>query len=328
MANEIKVADTKAQQVAVKINNELTAIMGKSENWQLFMRQLPKTRQQQIANDVYNYINLHTDTVAKFDTNEFMARVIDCYSQGYTLVDGDAFIVPYWNKAEKRFVATLVPGYLGIKRKAMETGMFKYFTVSHVYKESIKGYDYRREVPIFNEEYIPNGTETLIGYLGYYEMFSGSIQEIYCSIEKLKEHAIKYSQQSKKEEDLAGLWKDSTDAMCLKTMYRKLGKLAPKSKNPTLAQSQFFDYIDNDDNELLMSPETYENTDLMADDLSETQVIEQVSETTKNPVKTPNTSELKCSECGSVITATVYDYSVEKYGKALCYNCQKKHKKG
>ena len=36
--------------------------------------------------------------------------------------------------------------------------------------------------------------------------------------------------------------------------------------------------------------------------------------------------ELHCSECGAGISQKVADYSQEKYGKILCYECQKKEK--
>lgn len=35
-----------------------------------------------------------------------------------------------------------------------------------------------------------------------------------------------------------------------------------------------------------------------------------------------------CSECGAEITEKVNSYSIEKYGEALCFNCQKKVGKG
>lgn len=34
--------------------------------------------------------------------------------------------------------------------------------------------------------------------------------------------------------------------------------------------------------------------------------------------------ELKCAECNNIITQKVADYSSSKYGKKLCYDCQKK----
>lgn len=299
--NNLQTIDTQTQLATVKTNNQLTAIMKQSESWKQFMRRLPQVQQNNIPNEIFAYVSMHADTVASLDSNEFMARVVDCYSQGYSLVDGDAYILPFWNGKEKRMSATLIPGYIGIKRKAMETGLFKYFTVARVYAESIKGYDYRREVPIFDETYIPKGTEKVVGYLGFYEMFSGAIQEIYCSVEQLERHAIKFSPQSRKANTLTGLWKDNFDAMCLKTMYRKLGKLAPKTKSPTGKEQDFYESL----------------TD-------ETEVDATYNENEYEVVETARSEEdLRCENCNSIITEKVYSYSKEKLGKALCYNCQK-----
>lgn len=37
--------------------------------------------------------------------------------------------------------------------------------------------------------------------------------------------------------------------------------------------------------------------------------------------------EYSCDSCGTVINGKIYDYSVNHYGRALCYACQKTHKK-
>ncbi|MCH5315439.1 MAG: recombinase RecT [Eubacterium sp.] len=339
--SNIQVADTQSAQLAVKFNNSLSTVMAKSDSWKFFIEKLPAARREQIPNDVFSYVTLHADTVKDLDANDFMARVVDCYSQGYTLTDGDGFILPFWNSKLKRFVAAFVPGWVGIKRRAMETGLFRYFTVSHIYEGTIKGYDHRREIPIFDETKIPTGTEKVIGYLGYYEMFSGAKQEIYCSVESLQAHALKYSPQSRKAGELVGLWKDSLDAMCLKTMYRKLGKLAPKSKNPTPQQAQFYAELETDDEPQYERPANVNEDGVVV----ESSAIEEVDGETlpfdEPPIpddydyepeppqgysQSQNDSCLKCADCGETIKTNVYEYSTKKYGKPLCYNCQQKHK--
>jgi len=40
--------------------------------------------------------------------------------------------------------------------------------------------------------------------------------------------------------------------------------------------------------------------------------------------KTNTVEGLKCSDCGIEVTQKIYDYSMQKKGKALCYSCQKK----
>jgi phage recombination protein Bet len=51
-------------------------------------------------------------------------------------------------------------------------------------------------------------------------------------------------------------------------------------------------------------------------------VLEQAEATNANP----STVELKCSTdgCSEKMTQKVYDYSIKKFGKSLCYGCQKK----
>lgn len=321
--NELQQYDTAQQAIAVKKNNELTKVMANSASWTQFMRNLPQVQQKQIPHDVFAYVNTHADTIASLDANEFMARVVECYSRGYTLTDGDAFILPFWSGKEKRNVATLIPGWVGIKRRAMETGMFKYFTVSHVYKESIKGYDYRREVPIFDETFIPKGTEKVIGYLGYYEMFSGAVQEIFCSVEQLERHALKYSPQSKKAGTLVGVWKDCFDAMCMKTMYRKLGSLAPKTKNPTQQQEKFYDSLEESDDSQYIYPEPIDADGVVSFENDETLFLEDDLKGQQSSDLGANKGEFECEYCGCSITEKVYNYSLTNFGHPLCFNCQK-----
>lgn len=333
MANSaIQKYDSASQVAVVEINNALTDIMQNSQSWKFFVTTLPAAKQQQIPYEVFSYVTLHADTVKDLDYNDFMARVVDCYSQGYTLTDGDAFILPFKNKVKDKetgetrwvTVATLVPGWVGIKRRAMETGLFRYFTVSHVYEGTIKGYDYRREIPIFDETKIPNGTEKVIGYLGYYEMFSGAKQEIYCSVETLEKHALKYNPQSRKAGELVGTWKESFDAMCQKTMYRKLGKLAPKTKNPTQQQQAFYEILEADDEPQEERPSNIDSDGVILNNSNETLPFDESYTDNVEGEMQVNDGEYKCTDCGAKISEKVCSFSYDKYGKPLCYKCQKK----
>lgn len=52
-----------------------------------------------------------------------------------------------------------------------------------------------------------------------------------------------------------------------------------------------------------------------------TQWLEEEKTTPENPT---DDSEMVCSDCGKSVNQKVHDYSVEKYGKSLCFTCQKK----
>lgn len=312
MANELKVVDTQAAQLAVKTNNALTSFMTNSDSWKLFMSNLPAPMQKQIPFDVYAYVSKHADTVCKMQPNEFMAQVITAYSQGYTLQEGDCYILPFKDKNGVA-VATLVPGYKGIVRLAMQTGLFKYFDVTPVIRESIAKYDYRRGVPIFNDQYIPNGNEKTIGYYGYSETHDGMVREIYHPNEYFVDFAHRKSPQNKGKDYLVGPWKDDFNAMCLKTMYKELGKLAPKVANPNAQQEQFFSMVSVDDD--MQRPS---NVDIDG-------VVVEESLPFDEPFQGDNAAFV-CSNCNSKISDKVHSYSLDVFGVPLCMNCQKKYK--
>lgn len=341
MANELKTVDTQSAQLAVKTNNALTAFMTSSDSWKLFMSKFPAQKQQAISYDVYAYVNKHADTACKMQPNEFMARVVDAYSQGYTLQEGDAYILPFRDNKTGEQVATLVPGYKGIVRLAMQTGLFKHFDVTPVIRESISKFDYRRGVPLFNENYIPNGTEKTIGYYGYSETHTGMIREIYHPNEYFVDFAHRKSPINKGKDYLVGPWKDDFNAMCLKTMYKELGKLAPKVANPTEQQEQFFSMVSADDEPqydrpanvdadgVVVEPSAIEEVDgetLPFDEPPIPDDYDYEPEPPQDYSQSQNDSGLKCAKCGKAIQNNVHEYSTKKYGKPLCYNCQQKHK--
>lgn len=288
MSNEVKTADNNMQVVAVETNNKLTALMGRSDSWKMFMSKFPPQRQEAICYDVYSYVNKNAENVAEMDADDFMGRVVELYSQGLTLQD--SHILPFYNKNKGKKEATIVAGYQDIVRLAMQTGLFKHFTVSPVIKESISKFDYRRGVPIFNEEYMPTGNEKIIGYFGYSETHDGMIREIYHPNEYFVDFAHRKSLMNKGKDYLSGPWKDDFPAMCTKTMYKELGKLAPKVKNPTEQQNQFFNYV------------------ATADEIEEQQALE----------SNTNTETYACLVCGKEISSDLYNKSMKKYGAPLC----------
>lgn len=314
MANELKMLDTKEAVLATNTNNMLSAFMSNSDSWKLFMSKFPTRKQEAILYDLYAYVNKNAETVSKMEANAFMARVIDCYGQGFTLQDGDAYILPFGG------VATLVPGYKGIVRLAMETGLFKYFDCVPVIGESIASFDYRRNVPIFNPKYNPNGKEKTIGYYAYSETHDGMVREIYHSNEYFEDFAHRKSPQNKGKNYLVGPWKDDFEAMCKKTGLKELGKLAPKVKNPTEQQSNFFNFmaaseeIESEQHKLIRPNNVDENGVMNSETLPWNT---EPNESTKSP-ETQKSSNFVCAMCGKVLTEDFYNKSIKKYGVALC----------
>ena len=78
---------------------------------------------------------------------------------------------------------------------------------------------------VFDED--AKKSNKIIGYMAYFRLTNGYEKTEYMTVEEVKAHAQRFSQTFRSG---AGIWKDSFDAMALKTVLKKLlTKWAPKS---------------------------------------------------------------------------------------------------
>ena len=144
---------------------------------------------------------------------------------------GYAHIVPYKNKDDVK-IAQFQIGVKGIVELALRTGQYRRLNVKDVREGEVRGLDFYGEVDIqWNTK--DRNALPIIGYMAAYELTNGMTKRVYWSIEKLKEHANKYSkahQNAIKAKDFKDdLWTSSFDAMAQKTVLKDLLKYAPKS---------------------------------------------------------------------------------------------------
>jgi recombinational DNA repair protein RecT len=314
----------------IKTQNIITEFCSKSESWKLFMQQFPPQLQKQIAFDLFGYIQRNSEVVSGLNPDEFMAQVIIGYSKGYSLQDGDMYVLPFNGKA------TLVEGYKGVVRLANESGIFKYFDATPVIKDSIKSFDYRRGVPIFDEAYIPTGKEQTIGYYAYSETKDGSIREIYHPNEYFIDFAKRKSLMCKKAGKLTGVWEADFPAMCKKTILKELGALAPRKAQLNEKEKPFFNVIDAETGEIydgdtdeppMLPPEaTPDPVPPSAPKRDKSDIPPPPPPTEEDYGGNGADDEEKdlCEECGAEVTAAVAKYSNKKFNRTLCFSCQKK----
>ena len=78
---------------------------------------------------------------------------------------------------------------------------------------------------VFDED--AKKSNKIIGYMAYFRLTNGYEKTEFMTVEEVKAHAQRFSQTFRSG---AGIWKDSCDAMALKTVLKKLlTKWAPKS---------------------------------------------------------------------------------------------------
>ena len=132
---------------------------------------------------------------------------------------GQCYIIPYGSKAQFQV------GYLGLLQLCQRSGQFKKILAAPVHEgEYISGDE-------FDEDYVfdrkQRKSDNVIGYMAKFELLNGFTKVAYWDIDKVKAHAIKFSQAFR-----AGYnspWKSDFDAMAQKTVLKSILKFAPKS---------------------------------------------------------------------------------------------------
>ena len=165
----------------------------------------------------------------------FMASILSLYNNdtnfskvdGYSVVNsaliaatldlpinkefGFAWIIPYGNKAQFQV------GYKGYVQLALRTGQYRNLNVIEVYEGQLKLYN-----PLTEELELELCTEDtrskkIIGYAFYMRLLNGFEKTVYWPIEKVKEHAERFSKTYKKTD---GIWQKDFNAMAKKTVLK------------------------------------------------------------------------------------------------------------
>lgn len=136
---------------------------------------------------------------------------------------GYAYIVPFNNKqsdGSKRAEAQFILGYKGMIQLALRTGVYKTINVSDVRVGEVQSYDrLKGEIDIkWIEDDDEREQTPIAGYVGYYKLINGTEHTIYMTVKQIDAHEKKH----RKGQYRGKGWNDDYDAMCQKTVLRKL----------------------------------------------------------------------------------------------------------
>ena len=148
---------------------------------------------------------------------------------------GFAYIVPFKNKGVPE--ATFIMGYKGMQQLALRSGAYKTLNVVDVREGELKSYNRLTEdIKIdFIEDESERDKSPIVGYVGYFRLINGTEKTIYMSVNQIKAHERKH----RKGENMSKGWRDDFDAMCAKTVMRRLiGKWGLMSINYQQADAQ------------------------------------------------------------------------------------------
>lgn len=140
---------------------------------------------------------------------------------------GFAYIVPFNNKKKvgndwvKVPEATFIMGYKGMRQLALRTGAYKRGpSVTDVREGELRHYDRLTEdidIEWIADEDIRESTK-IAGYVGYFRLVNGTEKTIYMSVNQIEAHEKKHRKGNYRGKG----WNDDFEAMCEKTVLRKL----------------------------------------------------------------------------------------------------------
>ena len=128
---------------------------------------------------------------------------------------GFAALVPFRDGKTGSCVCQFQIMARGLIQLALRTGQYRKIEVEAVHTGEIKSRNrFTGEI-----EFGEATGNTVIGYLGFFELCNGFRKFLYMTNEEIGEHAQKYSQTAKRG---FGLWVDNFDAMARKTVLKLL----------------------------------------------------------------------------------------------------------
>lgn len=149
---------------------------------------------------------------------------------------GQAYIIPYNNRRENKVEAQLQLGYRGIIQLVQNTGKIGRISGSPVYVGNKPHYNFVfGDFSMENEDFNPYTSTSkedkeVAGYVAYYYLKTGERVVNYWPIERVEEHAKKFSPSYKGKGGKGYTpWYTNFDAMAIKTVMKDLLKFAPKS---------------------------------------------------------------------------------------------------
>ena len=139
---------------------------------------------------------------------------------------GQYYLVPFKTKSGTS-VAQFQLGYRGYLQLAIRSGQYQDIDVIEIREGEYLGRDKLTGKHKFEfiEDEVERESKSIIGYLAYFEYLNGFKKSIYWTKEKMKNHAIEYSQayaSDIKKKTNYSFWTKDFDGMAYKTMLRQL----------------------------------------------------------------------------------------------------------
>lgn len=168
-----------------------------------------------------------TENLAKCDMKTFYASIMNCAQLGLKPnVNGEAYLIPFYNKKEGMFNCNFIPGYKGLMMLARRSGEIASIDAQTVYENDVFELSYGFEPTLVHKPLLTGDRGKPRGFYAAVLLKDGGKNAFYMTVEDAKKYGQKYSKTYSN-----GPWQTDFEAMAKKSCLRQVLKYCPCSSD-------------------------------------------------------------------------------------------------
>lgn len=168
-----------------------------------------------------------TKHLGECDMKTFYAAVMNCAQLGLKPnVNGEAYLLPYYNNKQGVYNCQFIPGYKGLMMLARRSGEIASIDAQTVYENDVFELSYGFEPALIHKPLLTGDRGAPKGFYAAVIMKDGGKNAYYMSVDDAKKYGKKYSKSFSD-----GPWQKDFEAMAKKSCLRQVLKYCPCSSD-------------------------------------------------------------------------------------------------
>lgn len=168
-----------------------------------------------------------TENLAKCDMKTFYASIMNCAQLGLKPnVNGEAYLIPFYNKKEGMFNCNFIPGYKGLMMLARRSGEIASIDAQTVYENDVFELSYGFEPTLVHKPLLTGDRGKPRGFYAAVLLKDGGKNAFYMTVEEAKKYGARFSKTYN-----SGPWQTDFEAMAKKSCLRQVLKYCPCSSD-------------------------------------------------------------------------------------------------
>lgn len=182
-----------------------------------------------------------TKHLVECDMTTFYASIMTCAQLGLKPnVNGEGYLLPYYNGKTKRYNCQFIPGYKGLMMLARRSGEIESIDAQTVYENDTFELSYGFEPSLIHKPLLSGDRGAVKGFYAAVILKDGGKNAFYMSVDDARKYGKKYSKTFDN-----GPWQTDFEAMAKKSCLRQVLKYCPCSSDVQKAIDAENKYDDN-----------------------------------------------------------------------------------